>query len=275
MTVSPLAADPYVPYSRTAPQTDDVPTLRAELQRVRDLYGRGSSQGLEAFQRLSVAAAKAGQPLSALRRHSRVESERFFALTIPGPDGHVYWDGKATFRRNDGVTRTPPRWWWEHVHGPIPSNLHRLTFTCGDKKCINVEHAVCDYFRPELYTDEQLLGALQVYAMQKGHPPTSKEWEREKRRPSSSTFSNRFGSWEAAMRAAGFPGYVSKVRSTNPETCVKAILFVRDRLGRWPNSQEFVAEAEALHAAGLPTSLATIRDHLGKWSVAVAKAGKP
>lgn len=151
----------YVPYSQVAPQTDDLTVLRAELYRVREVYGRGSSQGAEAYNRLSAAAARQGKPLGALHVHCFDETERFFSRTIAGPDGHTYWNAGKEFTRNDGAQRLPRRWWWEHVHGPLLQNA-RVLPVCGDRNCITVDHcAVPDHSeRRKLYSDEQMLGAL-------------------------------------------------------------------------------------------------------------------
>lgn len=194
----------YVPYSEVAPRTTNLRALRSELDRVRDVYGPGSSQGAEAYNRLSHEAGRQGQPLDGLRRESRDETERFFAQVVPGPDGHHYWDGGRDFTRNDGKKRTPARWWWEHVHGEIGTTTRRVVPTCGDLTCIDPAHAICEHFNvTRRRTDEQLLGALQVMAMRLGYTPSQTEWELNGGTPTPDIFRSRFGgTWENVCRAA-------------------------------------------------------------------------
>lgn len=185
-------------------ETNDLRVLRAELERVREVYGRGSSQGLAAFQRLNAASHEVGRPLDGLRRFSTDEVERFFAQTVLGPNEHVYWDGsRHGFERNDGRWRKPARWWWEHVHGPIGTTTLRLHPTCDDGACINVEHQVLEHFRTEQYSESQMLGALQVMAMRLGRTPSKALWLKHNGRPSPNIYVARFSSWSKALRAAG------------------------------------------------------------------------
>lgn len=269
----------FVPYSTVSPSTTDLRELRVELDRVRDIYGPGSSQGEEAFQRLSVEAFRQGRPLDALHYHTTDEVERFFARTIQGPDGHVYWDTDTThrFRRNDGLYRAPARWWWEHVHGPIGSTTRRVSPTCGEKSCINPEHSKCANFNTEKRRSEsELLGALQVAAMRLGHTPRAEEWVRLKLAPSPTIFQQRFGSWQNAIRAAGLK---YQPVGFSPDQCIESILFARNYLGEWPSWKHFRERRDlrkALAEAGLPMSTNVVYKHLGPtWNDALQKAGKP
>ncbi len=166
--------------------------LRQNLTATRETHGRRSSQAERAFSDLCRAAAEAGMPLDGLRHHTANEVERFFSWTIPGVDGHVYWDGPRRFVRNDGRDRTPLRWWWQHRYG----NLDRsddLAVKCGERNCINPEHAAKERVRGYglRYTDEQIFGALRVMAMRLGKTPSSREWAKSGRSPKDSfTFCN-------------------------------------------------------------------------------------
>lgn len=271
-----MSAVAFVPYSQVAPKTTDLRELRLELRRVREVYGPRSSQGLEAFQRLCRESFLQGQPIDQLRRHTTNEVERFFARTVQGTDGHVYWNGRRDFRRNDGALRTPARWWWEHVHGTIGSSTRRVSTTCDQPNCINPEHSKCENFNTEKRrTDEQLIGALQVAAMRLGRTPTTGDWAKEGLSPTSQIFARRFGSWGNACRAAGLDYH--PVGST-PEQCVTTLRFARDYLGEWPTVWDFRSRADlkqALAEAGLPTSDNVIYKHLGPtWQESLLKAGK-
>lgn len=61
------------------------------------------------------------------------------------------------------------------------------------------------------WTKEKIIEAIQLFAKEKGRPPTSKEWliykgdKRDKRFPNTPTVQIRFGSWSNGIEAAGFP----------------------------------------------------------------------
>lgn len=60
--------------------------------------------------------------------------------------------------------------------------------------------------RPRLYTDELMVGELQAFAAEHGRPPAQGDFRI--RRPNVAAYKRRFGSWGAALRAAGMePGY--------------------------------------------------------------------
>jgi hypothetical protein len=56
------------------------------------------------------------------------------------------------------------------------------------------------------WTDEAILDAIRAYAKRNGHPPTKNGWDKAaKGRPCAATVMAHFGSWNAALSAAGFP----------------------------------------------------------------------
>lgn len=267
----------YMPYSKVAPVTDDVNALRIELHRVREVYGRGSSQGLEAFNRLAAAAARSGHPLSSLQKHSPNEAERFFAQTVQGPDGHVYWVGARDFARNDGLRRMPRRWWWEHANGPlrVGDSVYPI---CEDRHCINPEHCVLQDRRARhmRYTDDQILGALQVKAMRLGRTPKRDEWESARWSPSVALMQMRFGSWTKAVSAAGLKNAVPTVRTT-PESSIAMLRAAREFLGRWPTQRDMEKNASLrahLQARDLPYGVSSACRHFGTWMEAQRQAGR-
>lgn len=250
--------------------------LRAELQRARVVHGRRSTAALRAWEDLFRTAARLGQPLDALSRHSRDEDERFFAQTLPGPDGHVYWDGGKVFTRNDKRERSPRRWWWARSRGAEPHSHDDVVPICGDAQCINPEH--CEAVRRErkrLFTEEAIIGAIQVMGLRLGRGPTRTDWTRLNGRPDFKIIRARFGTWSAALRAAGYePKSGSKFQvQWDEESAVEALRFVGARLGRAPSTHDFSKMKDELHAAGLPASRMTIRKLCGEWPEALEKAG--
>jgi hypothetical protein len=252
--------------------------LREELAELRRIHPRRSSVVAEAFQRLVRAGDAVGQPVDGLRTHTRDEVERFFAQTIPGPDGHVYWDGsRHGFKRNDGRNRSPRRWWYTHKHGTELGTYEDFVPTCGERHCINPDHcAVGRGLRRMRFDRQAMLGALQVVALRLGRAPTSSEWERLGGRPSVSLYQMRFGTWPDAVREAGLVPAVgsSRFAPTTPVRCIASLRFVRESVGHWPTRAEFEAARPQLHAIELPSSSSTIKKYLGPWTAALRKAGK-
>jgi hypothetical protein len=260
----------------TSAPTQDLRVLREELAELRRTHERRSSVVAEAFCRLVREAAAQGQPLDGLRRHTADEVERFFAQTIPGPDGHVYWDGAKSFTRNDGKTRIPRRWWWAHKHGRELGQHEDLIPTCGESSCVNPDH--CEIgrgLRRLRFGREAMLGSLKVGALRLGHAPTWDEWTTLGLRPSQTTFKQRFGSWGRALREAGLtPTRPTQYAPVTPAQCIESLRFLRTQLGRWPSSKDFDDSRQLLVAAGLPSSSSTIAKYPGPWREALRKAGR-
>lgn len=256
----------------------DLRVLREELAELRRVHPRRSSVVLEAFCRLVRAADAVGQPLDGLRRHTADEVERFFAQTIPGTSGHVYWDGtRDGFKRNDGKKRSPRRWWYAHKHGRELGPHESLVAMCGEVHCINPEHCETGRrHRDRRYSDEQMLNAVKVAALRLGRAPKSEEWQELGLSPSRGIYTVRFGSWETVIRKAGLE-YVRSRKSGRPATasdCIAALRHLKRMIGHWPSRNEFDAYRELLYAADLPSSPTTIHRRLGGWPAALRKAGK-
>lgn len=257
----------------------DLRALREELAELRTIHPRRSSVVAEAFQRLVRAADAAGQPLDGLRTQTVDEVERFFAQTIPGTDGHVYWDGpRSGFRRNDGKLRVPRRWWYADKHGSELGPYQDLVPICGEQNCVNPDHCEVGRVlrRGRQFSDEQMLNAVKVGALRLGRAPKSDEWETLGLKPSRGMFTLRFGTWENVIRQAGLE-YVRSRKSgrvSSAADCIAAIKHLRKMLGHWPCEAEFLRSQALLYEADLPTAPGTIRKHLGGWSEALRKAGK-
>ena len=148
--------------------------------------------------------AAQGRPPDALRQRSPIESERFWARTVPGPDGHTYWTGGRVFTRNDGSTIRPARWVWTQTRGPV-SRRAMVFPTCGESRCVTLDHLDHDVDPRHAYSDEALIGAGQVATMRRGRPPSLKWWEANIKRPNRKTIIRRFGSWARFLAAIGHP----------------------------------------------------------------------
>jgi HNH endonuclease len=164
----------------------------------------GSGTAAAEFERRFREAAQAGRPPDRLNRYSTDEAERFYAQVVPGPEGHSFWTGAQTFRCNGGKTRLPKRWVWARTHGTVAHSAHVIAI-CGEPACVTPGHlAIADHgLARRRYTDQALIGYLQVAALRLGHPPSLREWREHGYRPVWEIFRNRFGGWAAAKRRAG------------------------------------------------------------------------
>lgn len=254
-----------------------IQAARAELERVRAEHPRGSSQGAAAFQALCQAYAAQGRRIDELRTYSPDEDERFFANTAQGPDGHVYWLGGRVFLRNDGAQRRPGRWWWEQRYGPLQQN-DGVRPICGERACINPEHAALERSsdRQRVFSDLQIIGALQVAALRLGRAPSKKKWDLLGVAPSRTTILARFGSWPKALQAAGLEPHSVSAQASAAQ-CLEALRLSRRVLGYWPawGDLEQPLVRDALAARGLPRRPNTICSRLGcRWPEALRRAGK-
>ena len=250
--------------------------LRSDLVAARETHGRRSSQAERAFSNLCRAAADAGTPLDGLRHHTENEVERFFSWTIPGVDEHVYWDGPKAFVRNDKKARTPLRYWWQHRYGNL-ANSDDLVVKCGERNCINPEHAAKERRRGYMlrYTDSEIFGSLQVLAERLEKTPSSADWKKSGRRPHASSIEERYGSWANAVSAAGLPPVVNVYLRVSPERVLAGIKFAKRTLGHWPSTAQYQALRVELRAAGHPTSSSIGVRIFGSWPKARQAAGAP
>lgn len=235
--------------------------------------GDGAYRARNTYERFVRQSFAEGRQPDSLERVTGPEDERFFAAIIQGPDGHVYWNGATRFRLDAGGSRLPRYWWYEHVHGKVGRGT--VTSTCGELHCITPLHQV---FTPwslikRRYTDEQMIGAIQVVAMRLGRVPVKYEYKTHSGRgPSMEAIIGRFGGWTKAVRAAGYEP--RKVTARSPGQCIEALQFVAALLGRPPSDRDYRSCAAQLRESGLPSGVATIRHHLDPtWVGSLKKAG--
>lgn len=252
--------------------------LQTEFRRLRDEYretGEGRYAVACAYNDWFHQSCSEGNPPDALRTNTGSESERFFARTIPGLDGHTYWEGRlerGRFRLDNDARRHPRWWWYEHVNGE--QERGRLGAVCGEVNCITPDH---QQFVPwsevrQRYTDQQCLGALQVAAQRLGHAPHRNEYRALQLKPSHEVIVLRFGGWNNALRSAGLEPHKIRVVATE-EQCFASLRFVASLVGHPPTEDEFRAHNHELQAAGLHSSASTIYRCIGSWPRALKVAG--
>lgn len=246
-------------------------TARAELA-----AGRCTTHAVRtAFETWFSASCAAGRPPDALDQYIPDEAERFFSKLLQGSDGHVYWGGAQEFGTNDGRDIVPRRWWWFHLHGQ-PTERVQIKPFCGESNCIFPRHmrAIPWSELKQRYTDEQLIGAVQVVAMRLGRTPSCDEWDAGRYRPNRGTLETRFGSWNDAMRAAGLEprpkGVVitqaGGISALDEEELLRAAAARIAELGHVPTSYEW-------YRGRYQPSYSTLKRHFGSWAAFIEAVG--
>lgn len=113
---------------------------------------------------------------------------------------------------------------WEREHGSVPVGMH-LHHRCGTRACVRVDHLLLvtpvEHYRLHgMYSREDLIAAMWGFEVKYGRQPQASDWDATKARangyperarryyadgwPHYSTAVKVFGSWGAALRAAGF-----------------------------------------------------------------------
>lgn len=233
---------------------------------------------VNAFEAWFHQACREGRPPDMLLHYSPVEEERFEARTVPGPDGHIFWTGGQEFWRNANATPRgvrPARWAWMHEHGPIPST-DSVSPTCGEPHCVALAHLKCERREglPAWVPDERMLGRLQVVAMELGHTPSTKEWVKRGETPTMFCYWRRWGSWAAAVSAAGLPPVVhlSVARRITPEQALASLRAAIADFGRAPQRDEYRDWCRADPDNRVSHETIKRRHDMADWPTLVAKA---
>jgi hypothetical protein len=109
-----------------------------------------------------------------------------------------------------------------------------------------------------------MIEALQALAERLGHTPLQREVDADEDSPCRVTYVNRFGSWHAALEAAGLPPNRPPM-PYDREMLLETLRQLADRLGRAPVTRELVEH-------GLPCQ-ATYSARFGSWEAALAEIG--
>lgn len=117
------------------------------------------------------------------------------------------------------------------------------------------------------WSPEQIVAAMRSFAERHGRPPRSTDWKTSTvEHPWAGTVTDRFGSWPAALEAAGF---TPSKRAWTRGSIVEAVRrFARER-GRPPKYTEWKHRDPGGRWPGAPTVVA----HFGSWGDAMAAAG--
>lgn len=116
------------------------------------------------------------------------------------------------------------------------------------------------------YTKEMLLMYLKKGAIELGHTPSEHEMNQFKNYPSSTTYINRFGSWNNALKAARLN--IRKVKQYTQEELCGTLKIIYTKTHRTPTQIYFK------HHKNLPT-ISIFLKMFGSWEGALKIAGIP
>ncbi len=93
------------------------------------------------------------------------------------------------------------------------------------------------------WSQEEIVAFFQAFAAEHGHPPSSRDLGKasDGTRPSSARVYSAFGSWRAALAAAG---YHPRLQSWPPEDVIAALRRFKRRHGRPPRVDELRADSD-------------------------------
>jgi len=113
------------------------------------------------------------------------------------------------------------------------------------------------------YTKEQLLHYLKKMGSKLNRSPTTKEMDDEKKYPSSSTYYNRFGSWNNALKKADLK--IITKREYTKKGLKEDLQLLAKELGRTPKAKD-------LKNKDWVASYSTYRKHFGSWKKSLKSA---
>jgi hypothetical protein len=129
--------------------------------------------------------------------------------------------------------------------------------------------------RERAWTPAEIVEALRARTAETGRPPTTSEWDsgeraapkwrRERDRwPTAQLVRSRFGSWDAALRAAG---YRARSRGHTPDVLIAALRQEAGRLGRPPAQREWAT------ASPHRPNASSVVHAFGSWTAGLRAAG--
>ena len=169
---------------------------------------------------------------------------------------------------------------WAQAHGRAPRSTdwiaaapdHPTTSTVRARFggfAAAVEAAGLGPVVAERWSPDRIVSALQAWTRAHGHSPGGARWSRAApEHPNRKTVISHFGSWQAALRAAGLAGAPrTRWREWSDSEIVDALRAWEIRHGRAPSAMDW-AGATYEH----PTSW-TVTSRFGDWHAALARAG--
>jgi Homing endonuclease associated repeat len=186
--------------------------------------------------------------------------------------GEVLWDAEAIIRALQGEAkrrgRPPKQNEWRRARTQ-PSLATIWRYFGSWNAALEAAGLATIRWR---WTSEEIILALQDDARLRGRPPTQTEWQGGgEGQPTASAAADRFGSWNAALKAAGFPArtraWIDGPRVTHDEVVV-ALQRDAERRGKSATAREW-RESKQRPAVG------TVINRFGSWNAALKAAGLP
>jgi len=120
--------------------------------------------------------------------------------------------------------------------------------------------------RPQIYTDEQLLDILRDLAAELNRPPTQLELAACRDVPSPAAYYSHFGSWNAALEAAGLEARHQHTPAYDDEQLLAILRDLAAELNKTPTCRDLAIRRD------LPASSVYDR-HFGSWNRALEMVG--
>ncbi|MBN2423007.1 hypothetical protein JXB41_07310 [Candidatus Woesearchaeota archaeon] len=114
------------------------------------------------------------------------------------------------------------------------------------------------------YTKEQLIHFLKKLSKELKKTPTADDINKKKKYPCSSTYVNRFGSWNNALKQAGLK--LNIFFHYNKKELIDNLKQIYKELGRVPKSKDIKGKKWM-------ASYSTYKKYFGSWNNALNKAG--
>ncbi|MBD3204547.1 hypothetical protein GF327_09730 [Candidatus Woesearchaeota archaeon] len=114
------------------------------------------------------------------------------------------------------------------------------------------------------YTKEQLIHYLNTLSKKIRKTPTTKQMDKHKKYPCSSTYRKRFGSWNSALKKAGFKP--NKIKRYSKKELIDSLKQLHKDLGKIPKTTD-------LKNRKWIASYSTYRKYFRTWKNALKKAG--
>ena len=118
------------------------------------------------------------------------------------------------------------------------------------------------------YSKESIIEAIITFNAEHGKPPVRKDFTSNKNYPSAATVENRFGSWSAAIEAAGLSVRKNKAKhqTLSKEIVIEDIRIFYKKHGNIPTKKDFTKNPEYV-------SHTSVRNIFGSWNAAIEAAG--
>lgn len=192
-----------------------------------------------AYEKWFRESVRAGRSPDALVQETLYGEEHLRSLSVPGAD-HTYWKGGYGVRLEGGRSRKVEYFVMELVLGRKLDDYNEVVErTCGTPKCIKSSHLMVRPKRRRTMSNEEAIARMRAAAVKLGRTPHQDD--SFSGMPNVVTLRKLFGSFSAALEAAGLEFTSTQFQSIPDETIYDALRARAVELGRAPQAGEWEA----------------------------------